>query len=283
MTPAMPPNPGPSKIANPKSKIRLVAIDIDGTLLRSDKGISHHTARTLAAALAAGVRLILATARPPRSVRPIAQALKIDSWQINYNGALIHDPTRRRHIYHQPLALPTARQIIALARNLDPKVVVSIEILDKWYTDHLDDTLPTQTSLAFMPDYIGPLGAILRTPVTKLMLLAPPQRLTPIHHAVQRKFGHAVALAVSDQHLLQILNPQVNKARALQRIAHHYQLQPQEVMAIGDAPNDLGMLRWAGLGVAVANAWPEVRRHIKTVVASNDQDGVAEALQRFVL
>jgi len=273
----------PHVLPHPHLPMRLLALDLDGTLLRTDKNITQHTARALHAAQHAGVCIVLATARPPRSVAAIAQALHINSWQINYNGALIHDPVRHRNIMHLPLPLDLAQHIIQVARRADPQVVVSIEILDKWYTDHFDPTLPTETSKNFMPDCVGPLNAILRTPVTKLMFLAPPDRLDILHQTISQKFSQQVALAVSDRHLLQVLHPQADKAHALERIATHYKIPRAQVMAIGDAPNDLGMLRWAGLGIAMANAWTSVHAAIKNVVPSNDDDGVAHAIHHYIL
>lgn len=263
--------------------IQLIAIDVDGTLLRSDKRLSKKVVRTIHEATAKGVRVVLASARPPRSMREIYDLLKLDTFQVNYNGALIHDPLTRRHIHHQPLQGALASKIIKVARKVEPGVVVSIEILDKWYTDHVDDTLPTETSKAFMPDYIGPLEAFLHVPVTKLMLLAMPRRIAAIREAVVKKFSREISLAVSDLHLLQVVHPKVDKSHALAMVAKHYNVPSESVMAIGDAPNDVGMLKWAGLGVAVGNAWGETREAADIVVPANDEDGVSYAIKKYVL
>jgi len=265
------------------SVIQLIAIDVDGTLLRSDKRLSKKVVRTIHEATAKGVRVVLASARPPRSMREIYDLLKLDTYQVNYNGALIHDPLTRRHIHHQPLQGALAARIIKVARKVEPGVVVSIEILDKWYTDHVDDTLPTETSKAFMPDYIGPLEAFLHVPVTKLMLLAMPRRIAAIREAVVKKFSKEISLAVSDLHLLQVVHPKVDKSHALAMVAKHYNVPRESVMAIGDAPNDVGMLKWAGLGVAVGNAWVETREAADIVVPANDEDGVSHAIRKYVL
>jgi 5-amino-6-(5-phospho-D-ribitylamino)uracil phosphatase len=267
----------------PADAVQLVAIDVDGTLLRTDKRLSRKVLETINEATRRGVRVILATARPPRSVREIHRYLGLDTLSINYNGALIHDPVRRRNVHHQPLAGALVKKIVAAARRVDPKVIVSIEILDKWYTDHVDEELPTETSRAFMPDFVGELEAFLHVPVTKLMLLAPPDRLPKIRAVVERKFKGKVALAVSDNYLLQVVHPHVDKGAALARIAREYGVPARHVMAIGDAPNDVGMLRWAGLGVAVGNAWPQAREAADAIVPANDEDGVAIAIRRFVL
>ena len=263
--------------------IRLVAIDLDGTLLRTDKRLSMRCVEAIAEATRRGVHVVLASARPPRSMREIYHRLGLDTVQVNYNGALIHDLPRYRHLYHCPLPPRLALRIVRLARRVDPQIVISAEILDRWYTDRVDETLATETARQQGPDYLGPLAGFLNVPVTKLMLLAPPERLGAVHGAVRRRFGRKVGLLVSDRHLLQIVNRQVDKAGALARVAHDYGIPRAQVMAIGDAPNDIGMLRWAGLGVAVQNAWDLARDAADCTVPSNDQDGVAHALHRYVL
>jgi Cof subfamily protein (haloacid dehalogenase superfamily) len=263
--------------------IRLVAIDIDGTLLRTDKRLSQVTVDAVVACTRRGVKVVLASARPPRSVREIHELLALDTVSIHYNGALIHDLRRSKNLIHQPMGADLAREIILDARRLDPQCLVSIEILDKWYTDHFDPELPTETSRAFNPDFIGPIDAFLKVPVTKLMLLGPPHRLNRVWKMVQRRYRQRVAMAVSDAHLIQIMHPEVDKATALAQVAAGYGVTGAQVMAIGDAPNDKRMLEWAGLGVAMGNAWEAVREAADVVVPANDEDGVAHALQRFVL
>jgi hydroxymethylpyrimidine pyrophosphatase-like HAD family hydrolase len=130
---------------------------------------------------------------------------------------------------------------------------------------------------------VGPLESFWHVPVTKLMLLAPAERLQKITTAIQAKFARKVSLLVSDSHLLQVVHPEVDKWRGLAWIANQLNIDATRVMAVGDAPNDIGMLRWAGLGVAVENAWDQVRAVADVVVPSNDEDGVAFALRRYVL
>lgn len=266
--------------------IGLVAIDVDGTLLRTDKQISRRCATAVAGATASGIRVVLASARPPRSLRELRDRLRLDTLQINYNGALIHDPMRNRHIYHQPMDPILVRRIVKTARYIDPDVVVSVEILDKWYTDHFSNDLgdfPVETSRRFAPDFVGPLDAFLNVPVTKLMLLGPPPRLAAVRAMIRKRFASRIALPVSDTFLVQVAHPQVDKGDALRRVAGIYDVPQDRVMAIGDAPNDVGMLKWAGLGVAMANGWEEARSVADAITPSNDEDGVAVALSRWVL
>jgi Cof subfamily protein (haloacid dehalogenase superfamily) len=266
-------------------RIKLVAIDLDGTLLSSRKTITPKTHTAIKAASAAGIKIVLATARPPRSVRTYYEALKLDTPTINYNGALIWDESRRKALEHVPLDVTVAKKVIAWGRKLYPKLLVSVEILDKWYTDHFDDTpeYMTETGRHFSPDFIGPLDAFMRVPITKLMLLGPPASIAELELQASKKFGDAISHTRSDPHMLQLMSPATSKAHALEKIASSYGIGAKEVMAMGDAPNDVHMLKWAGLAVVPENGWAEVKKMAHHVVASNDADGVAEALLRFVL
>ena len=263
--------------------IRLVAIDLDGTLLRSDKGLTHRNAYAIRRAVRQGVRIVLATARPPRTVREIYAALGLDTLQINYNGALIWDGLKGGAALHTPLPAEVAREVVTLARQIEPTLAVSIETLDRWTTDRVDDDLPTESARFSKPAKVAPLHELLVGPVTKLMLLAPPAKLAPVRAAVVRRFAADVAIMVSDAHLLQVVHPSVEKAAALAWIARRYDIPQHQCMAIGDAPNDAAMLRWAGLGCAVSSGWPETLDAADVIIPANDADGVAHALKQYVL
>ncbi|MAE65869.1 MAG: hypothetical protein CMJ18_16485 [Phycisphaeraceae bacterium] len=261
--------------------VDLLALDVDGTLLRTDKTLGRPVFDAVRRAVEHDVQVVLASARPPRSLKPVAERLGLDTWQINYNGALLS--RGGRNACHRPLPPALARRVIRTARRIDPDVVVSLEILDKWYTDHFDDSLPTETSIQFSPDFVGPLEAFLRVPVTKLMLLAPPERLGPVRDVIHGRYAGEIRMMVCDDHLIQIVRPDVDKSVALADVARRYGVDRARVMAVGDAPNDLGMLQWAGIGVAMGNAWPTVREAADVVVPSNDEHGVADAIDSHVL
>ncbi len=263
--------------------IALVAIDLDGTLLRSDKSISERTVQTVAAVTGRGVSVVLASARPPRGVRAFCQRLGLHGVHVSYNGALIYHNAGQRHLYHQPVDGALAKRIVGLARQIEPSVVVNIEILDRWYTDRVDPALHVETSKQAQPDYLGPIEACIDQPVTKMMFLAPPGLLLPVRSAIEQAYGHQIAVVISDRHVVQVVHARVNKAHALQWIVADLGISARQVMAIGDAPNDVEMIRWAGLGVVVENGWHEARLEADVVVASNDDDGVADALRRYVL
>lgn len=278
------PDPLSPQPAKPPPRFDLIAIDLDGTLLRSDKQIAKYDAVAIREAVRRGVKVVIATARPPRSARQIHARLKLNTPLINYNGALIHHVQQARHLYHEPLAADTARDIITLARELEPKVIVSIETLDRWYTDHDDPKHTTETAKKFKPDFIGSLDVPLADSVTKLMFLASAKRIKRVKQAVAEQFIGRAAFVESEDHILQVVHKKVDKGRALSWVASTYGILPDRCCAIGDAPNDAGMLRWAGLGLAVKNSFGSALHAADIVLEqSNDDWAVGRAIEQHVL
>ena len=268
----------------PTPRYDLLALDLDGTLLRSDKQLVMYDAVAVKEAMRRGVKVVLATARPPRSSKPIHKRLGLDTPLINYNGALIHDVQAGEHTFHQPLCSQTARQVIDLARSIEPSVVVGIEVLDKWYTDHDHPEFKTATAKRFKPDYVGPLDVPLSQAVTKLMLLFHAKQLKPVREAIVSKFAGVAAFPQSDATIIQVVHAEVDKASALAHVAQGLGIAPERVCAIGDAPNDAGMLRWAGLGCAVASAFGSAREAADVILDhTNDERAVGQAIERYVL
>ncbi len=267
----------------PELPYKLVAIDLDGTLLRSDKNITKRNADAIKAARAAGVKVVLCSARPPRTVREIYTALGLDALEINYNGALIHDPVRQKHLSHLPLSGDIAIQIVQMARLMDERIDISLEVLDQMFTDRPESAIQTETSKRFKPDKVGPIKSLITGPVTKLMLLAPAVQLRPVRAAIHEQFRNDVGLMESDENLLQYVHPRVDKGRALRYVADYYKIPKEQVLAIGDAPNDISMLKWAGLGCCVSNGWAEALAVADEIIPANDDDAVAYAINTFIL
>jgi hypothetical protein len=268
----------PRKASDP---IRLVALDLDGTLLDNQKQISQPTLAAISCLDPKRARIVLATARPPRSVRHLYEQLGLDTFTINYNGALIWDEPHRTAVFHRPMAGPLALQLIRHARALYADLLVTCEVMDRWFTDRDDQSYTTETGRLFKPDVICPVEEICAQPITKLMFLGHPELITALEPYLLRTFGERVSITNSDPDLLQIMDRRVSKAVALQRISEHYGIPMSQVMAIGDAPNDVAMLQIAGVAVAVNNAHERVKQVAHWIAPSNNDHGVHAALVRF--
>jgi len=275
--------PAVSVSPSPPPTIRMIAIDLDGTLLNSEKRVSDQTIEALQCLAPAGVRVVIASARPPRSVRHIYQLLRLDTLQINYNGALIWDEPAKKAIFHRPMSGEIVRRIVDRARDMFDEVLVSCEIMDRWFTDRADNTYTTETGRMFKPDVVAPLDEFCSQPVTKLMFLCEPRVISRLEPIVTEEFGPHVAVVRTDDELIQVMDRRVGKAAALGRVADHYKVPMKHVMAIGDAPNDVGMLQAAGVAVAMDNAAKVVKKVAHWIAPSNDDHGVHAALVRYGL
>jgi uncharacterized protein (TIGR01777 family) len=275
----------PGRLEVPAETVRLLAISVGGTLLRSDGSLSQGVIQACRMAERTGCVIVLATSRSPRAVQSVLQALDVVSPLIAYNGAVIWNPLDDRAQHHQPLDAALAREIIEVARTLHPEILVALEVLDRCYTDRLDRRAARQAGLTLEPDDIGPLDRHLQQPVSKLDLAGPPEHIAEVAARLRELFWRQrrIAMFQPGARVVQITHPLVDKGIALQRIAARMGVGKSQVMAIGSAENDLGMLEWAGFSVAVENATPAALRIVDRTVPSNDQQGVARAIHRFVL
>jgi uncharacterized protein (TIGR01777 family) len=282
---AVRPVSGRQQLTAPSAAIKLLAVDVDGTLLNSDGSLAHGVIQACRAAERAGCLVVLATARAPRGLRAILQTLDITAPTINYNGALIWNHVENRHVFHEPLSSEVARQITADVQASQPEILIGLDMLDEWVVNRIDPLFDATIDPEHTPNHVGPLEEFLLEAVTKINLMGAPERLQPVREMIRDKFWQhrKVAVFLSDPRLIQITHPLVDKGIALQRIARKMGLKREEVMAIGDASNDLGMIEWAGFSAAVDNAYPAVRQLADVIVPSNDELGVARAIQRYVL
>lgn len=265
-------------------KIKLIAIDLDGTLLTSQKQITPNTARIInKVRQRASVHVVLSTARPPRSTIPFYRQLELCDPMINYNGALVWAPVSGKVLLHKPIPFNIARGIIKWARQRFPEIRVSAEIGDKWYTDFYDGTYQTETARSSQPDMVAPLDQWLTRPVTKLLLLGASDWLGQVNQAITEDLPDEVTTVQTEDFLLQIMHSSASKTEALKMVARDLGVEREEVMAIGDNTNDSGMIRWAGVGVAMANAHYSALQAADHVADHNDQEGVANVIRDIVL
>jgi HAD superfamily hydrolase (TIGR01484 family) len=218
-------------------------------------------------------------------MRSLIEALGIVAPMINYNGAAIWNPLDDRPQYHEPLDGALALAIIAAAREAAPDMLVTAEVLDRWFTDRLDPSRLGPTAVPIEPDGVGPFEEFLTGPVTQVTLFPPPPQAAAVRAVLQDRFWRRGLIALFQEEIgfIRVTHRLVDKSIALQRIAGRMEVPRGAVMAVGDGPNDQGMVEWAGFGVAVANACPGLRQLADAVVASNDEQGVARAIHRHVL
>jgi HAD superfamily hydrolase (TIGR01484 family) len=258
---------------------RLVATDLDGTIVRGDGTISARTVAAFARVEAAGARFVLVTGRPPRAMRPVAAAFGHRGTAICSNGALTYDMrtggvTAVRLI--QPATLAAAA---AALRAAIPGIGIAVEYPDGRAADAVFEAI-TWDSNAAIPRpgeealFARPAAKLLGrhlgyTPDELLAMAAPAlDGLVSVTHSSAKGLIEAAAAGVS-------------KATAVAALAARMGIGAGEVIAFGDMPNDLPLLTWAGTSCAVAGAHPDVLAAATRVIGGNDADGVAEYLERL--
>ncbi len=260
---------------------RLVATDLDGTLVRGDRSISPRTAKVLGRLDAAGIPVVLVTGRPIRWLAGVYEQLAVRPLAVCVNGAAIYDPESDALIRSEPLTSEALAEACGRLRAAVPGVTFAVE-------------RDGGRSLAYEVDYaIGPwevdrdevrsepYGELVSRPAHKLLVRAgaqPPDEFTARVGACLA--GVAEATNSSSSGMVEVSAAGVTKASGLAWVAQSLGVAAADVVAFGDMPNDLPMLAWVGLGVAMSNGHPAVRAAAHDVTAfSNDDDGVAAYLE----
>lgn len=261
---------------------RLIACDLDGTLMGSERVFSPRVRRALSAAQASGAHVTLATGRSYLSARPFAEELSIAAPLVCYQGGLIVEPGGR--VLHQVvLRRDFAAQVLALAAERGWHATL--------YQDGQIYVTEMRHSPAFYDSMLNPgvqhvadWQALLERDPDKVLLVADEPAQTELIYAEMReRFSASMQIVRSHALFVEANPPGVNKGVGLAWLAEHLGVERAQVMAVGDQDNDVPMLAWAGLGVAVGNASPDCKAVADWVAPPLEEDGAAAAIERFVL
>jgi Cof subfamily protein (haloacid dehalogenase superfamily) len=258
---------------------KVVATDLDGTLLRSDGTLDERSRRALAAAEAAGCLVVICTARPTRWMRPLALATGHRGVAICANGGVVWDLHTESALEEFPLEPEIAREVVALLQAELPGGAWAVERTTGFARE------PTYHSRWPVPPeaVVDAIESLVSLPSLKLMLRHEHMTADALLRRARDLVGDLAELShsSSSDSLLEIAAAGVSKASALARVCGERGIVRDDVIAFGDMPNDLPMLEWAGHAVAVANAHPEVLAAADEVTADNDDAGVARVLERL--
>ena len=260
--------------------IRLVATDLDGTLLRSDRSVSERTRLVLDRAQAAGVTVVLVTARPPRGAALVADAAGLSGPAICANGASVYDLDAERIVEHRPLASEVAARLVHGLREAAPGITFAVErelAFSREAAFELNPEWPVPEH-----DVHADALTLIALPATKLVLRHPAMPHAQLLALATALAGADASVTHSSEAIVEISATGANKAAALAELCRDLDVPSEAVVAFGDMPNDLAMLRFAGLGVAVANGHPDVLDVADEITAANDEDGVALVLERLL-
>lgn len=264
---------------------KLIAIDMDGTLLKEDKSISNVTNRAIQKARAKGVKIVLTTGRPIDGVIPYLKELNLmnkDDYAIAYNGALIQNTKTKDIIAKTLMSLEDAEYLYRLSQELNVNIHALTDkccITPKW-----SKYSQLESDINAIPlEFVDFNNLDKNTPIVKIMFIDEPEVLQKAIDKLPKEVFEKYTVLRSAPFFLEFLDKNVNKGKGVEILAKTLGIKKEEVMCIGDAGNDLHMIKFAGLGVAMGNAFPEVKEAADYVTLSNEEDGVAHVIDKFIL
>ena len=261
---------------------KLIAVDLDGTLLNSQGEVSERTSQAISTLKRSGVRVVICTGRPPRHVETLARELELSNCVITYNGAAIINFDSGEISYRHQLERSLALNVIKRVTVKHPETMTGLETHYGWFLDQklYDLRLPLlQAHNLAPPDGYGDIERFVRDRVIKIFFRHPNLPSSKMVHAL----GDLPIYATwSSSKLLEVMAKPVNKQEALAYLCTQLDIKPAEVATFGDQNNDKEMLAWAGCGVAVANASDEAKAAAQKITGTNDEDGVAEVLEQWI-
>jgi Cof subfamily protein (haloacid dehalogenase superfamily) len=266
----------------------LIATDVDGTLLNTEEKVTPRTRDAVAAAVAGGAHFVLATGRPPRWIPPVAEALGFAPMAVCANGAVLYDAATDRVISARTLAVDTLTELAEIAVRMIPGAGLAVERIGR--SAHDTATPQFVSAPGYEHAWLNPDNTevsyedLLSAPAVKLLVRKPGMPSAQLAAALNRHVGLLADVTYStDNGLVEISAIGISKAVGVEEVARPLGISAEDVVAFGDMPNDVPMLRWAGHGVAMGNAHPEVIAAANEVTAPNSDDGLARVLERWWL
>ena len=267
-------------------RYKVVVLDLDGTLTNSQKEVTSHTKETLFRYMESGGTVVLASGRPTYGVMPIARELELNErggYILSFNGGNIIDCKREQTIYQKRLEKKIPARVGAMAKEFGI-CVLSYEG-EHIITENPEDVyVQKEAFINKMPvKKVGDFGSYIDFPVTKCLMTGDGDRLAELEPVIRERLGHENNVFRSEPFFLEVMPKGIDKAQSLGRLLAYLGMSVEEMAAFGDGYNDITMMEYAGLGVAMGNAQEEVKLSAGYIAPSNDEDGVAWTLEHVIM
>jgi len=261
---------------------KLIAIDVDDTLLNDDIKVTDATKAALKAAIDKGVTVTLATGRMFASAKQIAQQIELNVPIITYQGSLVKTLFGEEVLYERSVPTDGARRIFEYCEQNG--LHLQLYVNDRLYTTEDNDKVRGYSKLSNVPYIVEPdYEKLLLEPLTKMLIIDDPARLDEVAEELRGIVGDQVHITKSKAHYLEFMHKEGTKGHAVAFLAERIGCTMEQVIAIGDAWNDHEMVEVAGLGVAMGNAVEPLKAIADFVTLTNNEDGVAHVIEKFIL
>lgn len=265
---------------------KLIAVDLDGTLTNSKKDISPRNRYALLEAQARGKRVVIASGRHPLGVVPIARDLMLDRYGgyiMSFNGGKIIDFSTGQTVVSKRFPVEYLPDIVSVLKESNITILtfddrrIYADSKHNDYTDIEKDVL--KTDMVVTDDFVS----TVKFDINKLLLAGEPDELDRYQAVLTKRYDGLLAIYKSAPYFLELMPFGISKGAMLPLLLEHLGVKREELMAFGDHYNDMTMIGYAGMGVAMANGEPEIKKIADYVCESNDEDGVAKTIEKFIL
>ena len=267
-------------------RYKMIVLDLDGTLTNNKKEITPRTKQALMQAQAAGVHVVLASGRPTYGIVPLAEELKLKDnggYILAFNGGKIIDCTNNEVLFEQKLDEQLVPILFQEAKKAGMEILtyqgegIAATNKDDEYVQH--EAFINKMPVTQYDDFLNQLVY----PINKCLIVGDPTPLHELEIRLAKELEGKMDVYRSADFFLECVPLGIDKARALDRLISSLGISREEVIACGDGYNDLSMIRFAGLGVAMANAAKDIQSEADFVTLSNEEDGVAHVIEHFIL
>lgn len=272
------------EIVKPLGGYKMLVLDLDDTLLTDDYRISERNKAMLTLAQQKGVKVVLASGRPTPAMMRYAQELQLDvydSYMVSFNGAVVTSMKTGLNIFETSLTPVEIHSLYdySLTKNVHIITYSNQGVVSETDSEYID----VELVLTGIPHHkVNSFKAEVTYNAAKCILLEHPDYLKTVEHDL-RALRPDLSVARSKPFFLEVMPKGIDKAASIERLAMMLDIKQEEVVAVGNAGNDLSMVKYAGLGVWVDNVDADLRHEADLIVASNNNDGVAELVERFIL
>ncbi len=258
---------------------KLIAIDLDDTLLTKEKKIHPKSKLAVQKAVSSGFKVIVSTGRTRKGALKLYEELELDTLLISSGGAEVTDKSGNL-LYSKPVDKEAVKKILEFAyeRNIHAQIYLDGELVYRERNDYakMYEVRCDLTGIT-MPDMITS-----NSDSPKVLFIHEADNIPELRETAEKMFPE-LSIKRSFPMFLEFLNPEASKGNALEFVAKHYGIKREETIAVGDTEIDISMLKFAGLGVAVENADPDLKKAADEICPSNDEGGVAAVIEKYML
>jgi Cof subfamily protein (haloacid dehalogenase superfamily) len=264
---------------------KLIAIDMDGTLLNDEKEISLENYEAIQKARQNGVKIVLASGRPLVGFKRYLEELHLiseEDYVVAFNGAIVQSTGGNKIISKTTLGLEDYKELYELSKDLKVNIHALTEDAVISPKDSKYTSLESEINLIHK-NIIAVEEVPEDTSILKVMFIDDPEIIDEIVDKIPETISDKYTIVRSEAFFLEFLHKSVNKGTGVAALAEKLNIKQEEVICIGDAGNDMHMVKYAGLGVAMGNAFPELKRAASFITRTNDEHGVAHVINKFIL